>query len=138
MLDFGKRWAARRPGRLAAAVLVGALALGCGGADAGGTAQAGDDGVAAAGDTTLAADAADDATDDSAAADVLADAAPDATEQPDAPLCSSLATSGEPKGMEPLVAAVSVLDHTGAAVDTAEVKGKWTVLWFYPAAQTAG
>ncbi|MCO4764267.1 MAG: hypothetical protein KC502_22330 [Myxococcales bacterium] len=52
--------------------------------------------------------------------------------------CSLVATSGHPQAKEKLATAEHVLDNTGAAVDVASIKGKWTVLWFYPAAQTAG
>jgi len=31
-----------------------------------------------------------------------------------------------------------VLDSTGTAVAPSALQGKWTVLWFYPAAQTSG
>ena len=149
---------ARRLRWALAGVLAGALALGCAGGTSGGAGLAPASDSATSADTAAAADgvagdavlgsdgsAADSAADDTAvaAADVVADdvAADDvaaADAEPDAPLCSSLATSGEPKALEPLLAAAHVLDHTGAPVDVDVVKGKWTVIWFYPAAQTAG
>ncbi len=90
---------------------------------------------AAAGDgqrTTADAALSDVAAADVAAADVAEDAA-------GADTCVALATSGEPP--EKTVAAPTfsdVLTHEGVGADPAALKGKWTVMWFYPAASTAG
>ncbi|MSP91700.1 MAG: hypothetical protein EXR79_07835 [Myxococcales bacterium] len=50
-----------------------------------------------------------------------------------------IATSGlaapEPKALPKTVA---VKDSTGYLIDPADLVGKWTVMWFYPAAQTSG
>ena len=39
---------------------------------------------------------------------------------------------------KPLPTFVAVKDTTGALVKPSQLTGKWTVIWFYPAAQTAG
>ena len=83
------------------------------------------------------------------ASDVVTDAAdPDAALAVDvasadaggaADTCVALATSGAPP--EKTVAAPTfsdVLTHEGVGADPAALKGKWTVMWFYPAATTAG
>jgi hypothetical protein len=135
--------------------LFAAVALSC--SDGGASAPLGDSSVAAADDATAdaTADVIGDAGlgDDGASADGEAagdgdghggdsgdDGGPgdDAGDVAEAIPCDALGTSGMAKALEPLPKADHVLDNTGAAVDVASLQGHWTVVWFYPAAQTAG
>lgn len=116
------------------------------------TADAGEDAVladAAGTDATAVADstlAPDTFTDSSVAANDVADAPPpgaDAAADAGADVASQQPLPADLHGVppdvtKPLAAFAQVVDSAGAQVTADALQGHWTVLWFYPAAQTSG
>ena len=121
-------------GLLALAALLGHVA--CGSTTSGGGNGAVVSHDAATSGDIASADAADDAAADDVAVediqpDVAIDAAPDVT-QP----VKTVGALVNPPLDAPLF--TTVVDSTAAKVTPDALQGHWTVLWFYPAASTAG
>lgn len=128
-------------GTIALVALLGLIACGStvssggGGTVAKDTVNGADVALAADAEADVAADdiAADDvAADDVAAEDVAQDIAPDIKQ----PVKTHGALVNPP--LEPIAALTKVVDSTGAKMTPDALQGHWTVLWFYPAASTAG
>ena len=121
-------------GLLALAALLGHVACGSTTSSGGSGAVVSND-AATSGDIA-SADAAEDAAvdvaaDDVAVEDVQLDAAPD-VKQP----VKTVGALVNPPLDAPLF--TKVVDSTAAKVTPDALQGHWTVLWFYPAASTAG
>ncbi len=132
-----------RGARAAFAVALAACSSGGGGAGSGGPTAAADTQAADAGqetatvaDTSATVDGstagAETAAETAGAADTAEVAAVDVAK----PKPATTGTQKEPGNFAPDF--TKVVASTGQPVSKADLLGHWTVLWFYPAAQTSG